>query len=213
MQILNLKSCGKLILLDFHYLFFKELLFTFGYMLCIPLICSCSNLNAAEASIPLELFLAMSCMLLIPSIYTKEEDCYDLTATKKCSILQLYIVRIAVLYLILFICVLLFLVYMQFMGCTFSILEMLYGTCANMLFLGGLGLWIYVIFENQILSYMIPVCYMMLNLFVSYNQLGVFYLMEMSLGHTYNKIYILCSGMIMIVFSLLWRRYKREILK
>ena len=131
-------------------------------LLCLsPLVLGVENLALADTAKVLEMYTALLGIILITPVFLPEQnkDIRDLIRSKYTKTASIYTIRIieSVLVLILFLGI-----YMWFLhtnGCQMEGMKYFAGTFAEMLFLGGLGVFAYSLTDNLIAGYMIPMFY------------------------------------------------------
>lgn len=100
--------------------------------------------------------------------------------------------------MVLLIC--LFALYMQTQGSDVTTI-LVFGTVANAIFLGSMGMLISALTGNTVIGYMPPFLYYVLNIGMGL-KLGNFYLFSMTVGNFRAKIWLLAAGVLMIMVSL-----------
>ncbi len=173
-------------------------------MLCLitPLLIGTANLDLNSAAMPLEMFVSLIGIVLLTPVFQPEqnEEIYDLVSSKYCNIGKVYLIRTlySVVVVILLIC--LFTVYMQTQGSDVTII-LVFGTVANAIFLGSMGMLTSALTGNTVIGYMPPFLYYALNIGMG-PKLGSFYLFSMTVGNFRAKIWLLAAGVLMITVSL-----------
>lgn len=173
-------------------------------MLCLftPLLIGTANLDLNSAAMPLEMFVSLIGIVLLTPVFQPEqnEEIYDLVSSKYCNIGKVYLIRTlySVVVVILLIC--LFTVYMQAQGSDVTII-LVFGTVANAIFLGSMGMLTSALTGNTVIGYMPPFLYYALNIGMG-PKLGSFYLFSMTVGNFRAKIWLLAAGVLMITVSL-----------
>ncbi len=173
-------------------------------MLCLitPLLIGTANLDLNSAAMPLEMFVSLIGIVLLTPVFQPEqnEEIYDLVSSKYCNIGKVYLIRTlySVVVVILLIC--LFTVYMQTQGSYVTII-LVFGTVANAIFLGSMGMLTSALTGNTVIGYMPPFLYYALNIGMG-PKLGSFYLFSMTVGNFRAKIWLLAAGVLMITVSL-----------
>ncbi len=173
-------------------------------MLCLitPLLIGTANLDLNSAAMPLEMFVSLIGIVLLTPVFQPEqnEEIYDLVSSKYCNIGKVYMIRTlySVVVVILLIC--LFTVYMQAQGSDVTII-LVFGTVANAIFLGSMGMLTSALTGNTVIGYMPPFLYYALNIGMG-PKLGSFYLFSMTVGNFRAKIWLLAAGVLMITVSL-----------
>lgn len=177
-------------------------------MLCLltPLLIGTANLDRNSAAMPLEMFVSLIGIILLTPVFQPEqkEEIHDLVSSKHCSTEKVYLIRTlySVVVVVLLIC--LFAVYMKIQGSDVTMIQM-FGTVANAIFLGSMGMLISAMTGNTVIGYMPPFLYYVLNIGMG-PKLGSFYLFSMVLGNYRAKIWLLVAGVLMIMVSLFLTR-------
>lgn len=173
-------------------------------MLCLltPLLIGTANLDRNSAAMPLEMFVSLIGIILLTPVFQPEqnEEIYDLVSSKHCSIEKVYLIRTlySVGVMVLLIC--LFALYMQTQGSDVTTI-LVFGTVANAIFLGSMGMLISALTGNTVIGYMPLFLYYVLNIGMGL-KLGNFYLFSMTVGNFRAKIWLLAAGVLMIMVSL-----------
>lgn len=165
-----------------------------------PAIMGIENLNVYQTAQILEVFVSLlGIILFIPQFLPDQDnDIKDLIESKKESVLKIQTIRFFVALLSLSFFLLIFLLRFKYGGCTFVFRTFFYGTMANCIFLGGLGILIYGFVDNVAVAYMVPILYYILN-YGAGKKLGNFYLFSMARGSYDEKKYLLITGVLMVV--------------
>lgn len=185
-----------------------------GIFLCIlsPFIIGVKNLDSFSTAKVLDMYISLLGIVLLTPIFLPEQDknINDLIKSKKENLIVNYSVRLLELIIFLVIIIFLFLIYLKIENCTFDFFKYFYGTISNCIFIGGLGILVYSILDNITVGYMVPILYYILCYGASKRYLGKFYLFSMMQGNIVDKKYLLVSGVIMILFGVIYRsKYKR----
>lgn len=162
------------------------------------------------SAVPLEIFISLTGIVLLTSIFQPEQDSYidEITASKYISNIYVYIIRIVYSLVALVALISIFSLYMKLSGSDVTLLLWL-GAIATAMFLGSIGLFTASISGNIAVSYMVPVIYYALNF--GGNQLGNFYLFSMMRGDYEPKIWLFAGSLLLIIFSIFvkWISYGR----
>lgn len=184
-------------------------------ILCLisPFIMGVKNLDSINTAKVLDVYISLlGIILLVPLFFPEQDrDINDLIRSKKESISVIHIIRLIEALLCLFIIVTSFLFYLKIGNCTFPFKEYLYGTIADCIFLGGLGIFIYSIINSLCTSYMVPVLYYIMCFGSGKKYFGKFYLFSMMGGSIGDKKFLLVSGIIMIAAGIILKSRRRGI--
>ncbi len=149
--------------LKFNY--FPHILLAMGLIVLTPVLFGITALDAAMVAYPLELSLSFLGVILLTPIYSFEKDSgtLDTIRVRNMPYLTICVMRIVMGM------VMLLLLAVGFVGCM-AVLESevtvaaVLATYANGIFLGGLGILTASISGNQVVGYMIPVLYYVMDL-------------------------------------------------
>ena len=166
-------------------------------LLCFsPLVLGVENLPYEDAAKVLERYVALLGIIMLTPVFLPEQnpDLRDLIRSKYTKITAIYGIR--VLEAVVLLAILL------------HILPYYGGTLAEMLFVGGLGIFGFALFDNLIAGYMIPVFYYIVAFGSGAKYLKVFYPFSMSQGSYAEKFWLLAGGLILIAAGILIRGRK-----
>lgn len=175
--------------------------------LLAPMIMGVSNLDPLQSAKVVDLYLSLFGIVLCVPLFIPDEDysIRELVQSKKESMLIVHVIRLVEGVVALLVSLVLFLLVMKQQGSQFPYFQYLYGGIANCLFLGGLGILSYSIVDNLAVAYMIPVLYYVMCMGGAKRYLAKFYLFSMMGGSVEDKIYLLTTGIVMIVFGIIIR--------
>ncbi len=94
-------------------------------------------------------------------------------------------------------------------GCEFPAAKYFLGTLAEMLFLGGLGLFFYGLCDNLVIGYMAPMVYFIAAIGGGEKWLRMFYPFSMARGSYGEKIW-LAVGAALLAGAGIWLRCRRK---
>lgn len=173
--------------------------------LAAPAFMGIENLNQQQVAKIMEVYLSLIGIILFVPTYIPDMDgnIYDLIRSKKESMIILHVIRVAEAFMFTVIIGLAFLYLLKKGNCEFSLIKMFYTFMSNSIFLGGLGMFIFSIFNQLPLAYMIPLVYYIVNYGSDYKHLGNFYLFSMQAYPLADKKYLFISGIVFIVSSIL----------
>lgn len=150
----------------------------------------------------MELLVCLTGMVLLPLIFQPEQspELEELVRAKYVNTLWVYAVRAA--YSLLAVVVLIGAVglFMRASGCAVTPI-LLFGTLANAVFLGGLGMAAASALGNIAVAYMVPFLFYALN-FAGGSRFGSFHLFSMMGGAQEPKLPMFASGMLLIALAL-----------
>lgn len=149
--------------LKFNY--FPHILLAIGLIVLTPVLFSITALDAAMVAYPLELSLPFLGVILLTPIYSFEKDggTLDTICVRNMPYLLICVMRIVIGMIILLFLIGGFVGVMAMLESQVSVANIL-GTYANGIFLGGLGILMASVSNNQIIGYMLPVLYFVMDL-------------------------------------------------
>ncbi len=179
---------------------------SFVIILLIPIIFGVTNLDRQAVAVPLEMLLSIIGIVLFVPIFQPEQnpDIEDVIASKSMDLTYVHLIRVAYSVLSVVLFAILFSVFLLFNGCEITP-GIVFGTIADALFLGGIGLLTAAITNNLTVSFMPPIIYYLANVMLQ-KKLGVFNLFGMTRGIYEPNIWLLGTGALLIVLSILTRR-------
>lgn len=197
----------KISAVNLKYNLFPHLLVSVLLCLAAPLFIGTRNLDVYQVAKVAEAYLCLIGIVLFVPVFIPDmnKDIRDLIASKKMPMYFLHIIRILWALLFMILMSVGFLVVLKGENCTFDFFEMLYTVMANALFLGGLGMIIFALFDQAVFAYMIPLVYYMVN-FGGRKQLGNFYLFSMQRGHFTEKHYLFAAGVVFMIAAVFIRK-------
>ena len=89
-------------------------------------------------------------------------------------------------------------------GCEIN-LAMMFGTVADAMFLGSIGLFTAAVTNNLTVSFMPPIIYYLVNIVIQ-RKLGVFNLFDMMNGNYASNIWIFLVGTVFVIASIWVKR-------
>lgn len=177
-----------------------------------PILFGIRSLDETAAAIPLEMFVALIGIVLLTPIFTPEQDpeIRDLMETKDTSPTGICLIRLILATSCVLILIYGFAVIMTSYGSIFPLAQYVIGTFATAFFLGSLGLFCYVIFNQIAIGYMIPFGYYAFNMMSGSGNLGNFYLFSMSQASFEEKYWLIGSSVLLIGVILIIKKVVRK---
>lgn len=180
-------------------------------LLVSPLLMGVENLKAQDTAKVLEMYVALMGIVMLPPVFLPEQDhdIRDLVYTKYVNGAEVYLIRILGNGLLL---VLLLGVYVGMLvhnGCEFPVGKFFFGTLAEMLFMGGLGLFFYGLCDNLVMGYMAPFVYYIVAMGSGDKVLKMFYPFSMVRGSFGEKVW-LAAGAAALIGVGVWCRCRRK---
>lgn len=154
-------------------------------LLCAsPLVLGTSNLGERDTAKVLEMFVALIGIIMIPSVFLPEQnrDIRELIRSKYTGCGIVYGIRLMTSVLILAALLGIYVWILARGNCSFPVAGYYCGTLAEMLFLGGLGLFFYGLSDNLVIGYMIPFFYYIVAIGSGDKYLRMFYPFSMQKG-------------------------------
>lgn len=176
-----------------------------------PLLMGVANLGQQDTAKVLEMYVALIGIVMLVPIFLPEQDqnIRDLVYTKYMKSQLVYILRILGNVLILMIFLAFYIVMLEKNNCEFPVVKYYFGTLAEMLFLGGMGLFFYGLTDNLVIGYMIPIFYYIVAIGSGAKYLKLFYPFSMVMGSYDEKVWLFLAGVVLIV-SGIWFRCRRR---
>lgn len=176
----------------------------------IPIIVGTANLDANAAALPMEMFVSLIGIIILTPIFQPEQnsDINGLVSSKYINITSIYIIRTIYSIIFLIILISLFSAYMYIRHCDIT-LWLIIGTISNAIFLGSLGMITSSICNNTIIAYMIPTVFYALNYGMG-SKLKNFYLFSMTIGQFTPKIWMLATGILLIIAAILLKEIQKK---
>ena len=180
-------------------------------LLVSPLVMGVANLGAQETSKVLEMYVALIGIVLFPPVFLPEQDhgIRDLVYTKYQNGVVVYLVRILGNLLLLMAMLGLYIGMLAYRQCEFPAGKYFCGTLAEMLFLGGFGLFFYGLCDNLVIGYMMPIVYYIAAVGGGEKYLNMFYPFSMAKGSYDEKLWLAAGGVILLGAGV-WLRCRRR---
>ncbi len=174
-----------------------------------PIIFGIANMDATSAAAPLDMFVSLMGIVMLTPVFQPEqnEEINDLVSSKYVSIAKIYLIRTIYSIIIVAIFISIFALYMSICKSEIT-LQLVIGTIANAIFLGSLGMITSAICNNTIIAYMIPLVFYALN-YGTGPKLGNYYLFSMIRGNFEPKVWLLVTGIILIVASIIIKKLEK----
>lgn len=159
---------------------------------------------------PLELFLSLTGVILFTPIFQPEQDreIADLVAAKYYRQEIVWLIRLGCSVLAVTAFLSLFTGYLKLRGCDTAPV-LVFGTMADALFLGAMGMLTSSLADNTVIGYMPPLFYYALNIGMG-QKLGSFYLFSMATGNYGAKLSLFAAGVLMTAAAFAGKRIKKR---
>lgn len=179
-------------------------------LLVSPLFMGVANLGSQDTAKVLEMYVALIGIVLLPPVFLPEQEhnIRDLVYTKYLNGSTVYLVRIFGNILLLGILLGLYIGMLGLNRCEFPAGRYFCGTLAEMLFLGGLGLFFYGLCDNLVAGYMLPIAYYITAMGGGEKYLKMFYPFSMAGGSYGEKIWLAVGGVVLVGAGV-WLRCRR----
>lgn len=206
-----MESYFQILKVNLKFNLIPHILIAFLLVLAAPLIMGLENLNPIQAAQTLEVYTSLLGIILMVPLFIPDQDrnIRDLMKSKKEPMIKIHFIRVMEALFFLSIIVVLFLLRLQYGQSEFPPVKYFYGTMANCIFLGGLGVITFSIIDHLAISYMIPILYYILN-YGSGGKLGMFNMFSMMRGSFIEKNYLFAVGVLLIIVAIVYRHCKRE---
>lgn len=175
-----------------------------------PLLIGVSNLGEQDTAKALEMYVALIGIVMLVPVFLPEQnqDIRDLVYTKYMSSYLVYIMRVLGNMLALIIFLAIYILMLKENNCDFPVIKYYFGTMAEMLFLGGLGLFFYGLTDNLVIGYMIPIFYYIVAIGSGAKYLKILYPFSMVMDSYDEKLWLFAAGILLIVTGI-WLRCRR----
>lgn len=175
-------------------------------MVLTPVLFGTTNLDRLAAAVPLEMFISTMGIILLVPIFQPEQnsEIEDIVTSQYVDCIYVYVIRVAYSIIGLALLILLFSGYMLICGCDISV-ALIFGTLADAMFLGSIGLLVAAITNNLPVSLMASILYYGLNLFAR-SKVGVFNLFSMVSGDYSSNIWLFAVSIVLITAAVILKR-------
>ena len=180
-------------------------------LLVSPLLIGVANLGAQDTAKALEMYAALIGIVLLPPVFLPEQDhdIRDLVYTKYMDGAVVYLVRIIGNVVLMAALLGLYIGMLMYNECEFPVGKYFCGTLAEMLFMGGLGLFSYGISDNLVIGYTVPITYYIAAIGGGEKYLRMFYPFSMAGGSYREKVWLLAAA-VLLVSAGVWLRCRRK---
>ena len=204
---MRLSACEKIRAIavsNLRHNFLPQFILSVLLLLLTPFLFGTANVDAKTAAIPLEMFVSLSGVILLPPVFLPEqhEGIRNVVEAKATAPAGVFAIRIGIALVGMLALMAVFTLYMKENGCAVRFFPAVFGTFSNGVFLGALGLLAYGLSDAIAVGYMAPmVCYM-LNLFGGKKYFGNLYLFSMAEGSMTEKYWLLAVEIIGMALAL-----------
>lgn len=168
-------------------------------MFLTPLLFGTANLDHVAAAAPLEMMVSTIGMVLLVPVFSPEQnsEIADVMASKYVNLIYIYLIRILSSILAIVSLILIFSVYLAASGCEITA-ALIFGTIADAMFLGSLGLFTAAVANSLPTSFMAPLLYYILNL-TAKDKLGYLNLFSMMDGNHTPDLWLFGASIGLII--------------
>lgn len=165
-------------------------------LLLSPFLMGVANLGAQDSAKVLEMYVALTGIVLIPPVFLPEQDhdIRELIFSKYTDSQVVYLIRLLGNIFLLAFMLSVYIGMLRYHGCEFSAGKYFCGTLAEMFFLGGLGLFFYGLSDNFVIGYMVPIVYYIAAVGGGEKYLRMFYPFSMVRGSYDEKVWLLAAA-------------------
>lgn len=165
-------------------------------LLLSPFLMGVANLGAQDSAKVLEMYVALTGIVLIPPVFLPEQDhdIRELIFSKYTDSQVVYLIRLLGNIFLLAFMLSVYIGMLRYHGCEFPTGKYFCGTLAEMFFLGGLGLFFYGLSDNFVIGYMVPIVYYIAAVGGGEKYLRMFYPFSMLRGSYDEKVWLLAAA-------------------
>lgn len=191
-----------------------NLVFSIVFLFVIPFVQGIENLDQVSSAICLENFVSIIGIIMIVPVFEPEEskEIDEIVVSKPMSQSIIYIFRIILSIIIVFVLVVFFTLMLKHNGCNFPFAKYMLGTFLSAVFLGSIGLCCSSISGNTIIGYMASISYLILNMMTKDKYVGKLYILSMQKGSFHEKYWLLGASIILILLSIMFKWLKRKLI-
>lgn len=188
----------------------QHLLVSILLLAASPLVLGISNLDAAQSAKVLETYVALTGIILFVPVFLPEQDrdLWDVIKAKYTNIMSVYLARILISLFFSALLTLAFLLVMKAGNCEIEPVKYYFGTMAEIIAFGGIGIFAYAVTDNLIVGYMIPLGYYVAGIMAGYQYMKKFYPFGMLTDYD-TKYWILAAGLVLMGCGIMLFRRRR----
>ncbi len=183
-----------------------HLIISLAFLCISPFLMGVENLDGSGSAKVLEMYVALIGIILMTPVFLPEQDkdTRDLVEAKYTSPVLVLMLRILEAFTCVLILVGVYVFILQYNNCVFPTFYFYWGTVAEAVFLGGMGLCAYCIFDQIAIGYLFPLMYYILAVGAGKKLLKDFYLFSMIYGGYQEKLRLALLGIIFIILGVLY---------
>lgn len=195
---------------NLRYNFSPLILLSVTVMILTPVLFGTTNLDINSSAVPLEMLISIIGIIMLVPVFQPEQDSEinDVISSKYTDSIYVHLIRVAYSVIGIILSVVIFSLFMLLRGCEITS-PLVFGTIADAMFLGSIGLLTSAVTNNLPVSFMAPLLYYVVNI-TSQNKLLNFNLFAMMSGNFEPNIYLFTASVLFIAFAVL---IKKEIAK
>lgn len=165
-----------------------------------PFLMGVANLGPQDTAKVLEMYVALTGIVLMTPIFLPEQskEIRDLVSSKYTKSLSVYLIRLIGNGAILGLFLGCYILMLRFNHCDFPAVRYFFGTYAEMLFFGGLGIFGYGLCDNLIIGYMAPILYYIIAMGSGSKYLKMLYPFSMTAGSYKEKTALFLTAVVLI---------------
>lgn len=206
-----LEKLSKITITELKTNLLPRVLLSFFIILCAKIFYGFSNLNQVDSLLPLERFISLIGLTLIMPILEPELDSniYQVVKTRQTPLILVYTIRLLIAVVIFSLFIIGTLYYMDSNGSDINYNSYFSQTLSIGLLLGSISFLLVGISKNKVYGLLGSLSYYLVNWFVSYKKLGMFYIFRLSRGlDALNEFKLLLSIIFIIVGLIVYLRRK-----
>lgn len=195
--------------INLKYNLLAQILLAIVFLLLSPFLMGVENLDQIRTAKVLEMYVSLIGVILLVPVFNPEQNknIRDLVATKYSSMFLVYLIRILEAIIGITVLLAVYLLLLKYFNCTFPFARFYFGTLADAIFLGGIGLIAYSFSDQVTIGYMIPLAYYVINLSAGYKKMRSLYLFSMIYEGYREKFYLSIVGISFLVIGILYRKW------
>lgn len=176
-----------------------------------PFLVGVANLEKQDTAKVLEMYAALIGIVMLTPIFLPEQskEIRELAGSKYMKSSSVYLLRFIGNGLILAFFLAIYTAVLRRNHCVFPVVCYFLGTYAEMLFMGGLGIFSYGLCDNLIAGYMLPLFYYIIAMGSGNRFLKLFYPFSMAAG-SYTEKYVLVAAGIFLTAGGIALRCRRK---
>lgn len=178
-------------------------------LLFSPLVLGIQNLDQVQSAKVLETYVALIGIILFTPVFLPEQnrDLRDLITSKYTRITEIYCIRILLSLTAAVLMVATYMTVMKSGSCEMEFGKYFFGTMAEIIAFGGLGVFAYGLSDNLIIGYMAPLVYYAAAIGMGAGYLKKFYPFGMIIDFQ-TKYWLLTAGIILMAAGVIIRDKK-----